>query len=62
MQQYNVKTVPDNLSAAIKIVSEALRRMQKRNELTYASTDGMKSQTAMEVKQRQSCSDRNTSE
>ena len=48
MQQYNIKTLPDNLAAAIKIINEAIRRSQERDDSPASSADGKKLQTAME--------------
>ena len=39
MQQLNTKTVPVNLAAAIQIVSQVIRRRQKRDESTSAPAE-----------------------
>jgi len=44
MQQYNIKTLPDNLAAAIKIINEAIRRSQERDDSPASSADGKKLQ------------------
>ena len=53
MRQYNVKTLPDNLAAAIKIVSEAIRRRQECVDSLVIPTDGKKTLAAREASHRQ---------
>lgn len=53
MQQFNIKTVPDNLAAAIQIVSQVIRRRQERVDSLVIPTDGKKTLPASEASHRQ---------